>query len=201
MVAALLAESLSGQGFEVAVASAVAEARQAVREFDPDAAIVDICLGDGPSGLDFAHMLHQERPDIAVLFLTHLASPKAAGLGVQDIPPGTGFLRKDRVTEPSYLTSRINLVLSDNGDSVREGGEHSSPLGALSAKQLEILRLIALGYTNEHIARLKGAGLSTVERWVIQIFRDLGIDTRGELNPRVEATRIFVAESTVPQRP
>jgi hypothetical protein len=34
----------------------------------------------------------------------------------------------------------------------------------------------------------------------MQVFRALGLDSRGNINPRVEAARIFIAASSLPER-
>lgn len=48
-----------------------------------------------------------------------------------------------------------------------------------------------LDHTNDAIARMKGEGRSSVERWVAGILDVMGIEVRGELNPRVEAVRRY----------
>lgn len=200
-MSSLLAEVLTAQGFEVRTAADVLQARAEVDRFDPDAALLDISLGDGPSGLDLALVLHRQRPDIALMFLTKHADPRTAGLAVSEIPPNAGFLRKDRVRDTDYLLESLEAVLTERSDRVRDDRDPAKPLAALNAKQLDVLRLVAMGYTNEYIAQAKGASQSSVERWVMQIFRILDIDTRGDINPRVEATRKFIAASSLPARP
>jgi len=79
-MASLLSEVLVSQGFVVQTASNTLQARAAVDVFDPDAALLDISLGDGPSGLDLAHVLHRRYPHIALLFLTkHGRGPAGQG--------------------------------------------------------------------------------------------------------------------------
>ena len=51
LTSALLEDLLVGRGFEVRVASSAVQAREALDEFDPDAALLDILLGDGPNGV------------------------------------------------------------------------------------------------------------------------------------------------------
>jgi DNA-binding NarL/FixJ family response regulator len=200
LMASLLAAALTSAGFDVDVAKDVLEARESVRNFDPDAVLLDISLGDGPSGLDLAHVLHRQRPDIALIILTKYPDPRTAGVETSMIPPNCGFLRKDRVRDTDYLLASIEAVLADRSSEVRDEHDDAHPLAGLSAKHVEVLRLIATGYTNEHIANLKGASQSTVERWVVEIFRALNIDTKGTLNPRVEAVRMFVTAAGVPDR-
>lgn len=201
LTAGLLSEVLVRHGFVVDVAADVVEARRAVERFDPDAALIDISLGAGPTGLDLAFVLSRQRPDVAILILTRHADLRALGYDPADLPETCGFLRKDRISDTEYLVEQLELVLRERTSDLCRDLAEPGLLGALSSREVETLRLIALGYTNEHIASVTGASVSTVERWVMGVFRALQIDTRGAVNPRVEAVRIFVAASGLPQRP
>jgi len=200
LMASLLADSLNAHGFSVAIAPDVLEARRLVEDFDPDAALIDISLGDGPSGLDLAHVLSRQRPDIALLILTKHSDSRSAGVTEAEVPANCGFLRKDKVRDSEYLLGMLESVLSDNSASVRDDQDLTNPLSALTVRQLQVLRLMAMGYTNEFIAEHTNASLSSVERWVIQVFRALGLKSRGAINPRVEAVRIFISCSSLPAR-
>jgi DNA-binding NarL/FixJ family response regulator len=200
LMGSLLADVLVGHNFLVETAEDVVQARAAIREFDPDGILLDISLGDGPSGLDLARVLSRQRPDIAIVFLTKHPDPRTAGLEAEDIPEGCGFLRKDRVRDTEYLLASIEAVMTDRSREARHDRDSGKPLEALSFKHIEVLRLMATGYTNEHIARVKGVALSTVERWTAEIFRDLGIDGKGGVNPRVEAVRQFIAAAGIPEK-
>ena len=57
----LMAEALSNQGFRTALAESAVAAKRLVGEFDPDAALVDVNLGDGPNGIEFIRMLRHSR--------------------------------------------------------------------------------------------------------------------------------------------
>jgi len=201
LTATLLTGVLTSEGFDVLAARDVVEARQEVRHFDPDCVLIDISLGPGPSGADLAYALHEERPDIALVFLTRHPDLRTAGLREDQVPPNCGFIRKDRVNDTAYLVEAIEQVLGDQAREVRHDTDPERPLGDLTERQLEILRLMALGYTNEAIARHKGAGISTVERWIAGILRDMGISRDGDVNPRVEAIRRYVAVTGIPDRP
>jgi len=200
LTASLLAETLVSQGFEVTTAHDVVEALDAVDRCDPDVALIDIALGEGPNGIDLAHVLHREHPWIALLLLTRHPDLRTAGIDDGDLPPGCGFLRKDRVRDAKHLFDGIEAVLADQPSSVRDDQDPSKPLASLSYRQLEILRLVAQGYTNDYIARNKGTSRSTVERWLTDIFRLLNIDTHGDVNPRVEAARRFISAASLPAR-
>lgn len=201
LLASLLRDTLVTHGFVVETAATVVAARQSVRDFDPDAVLLDITLGEGPTGVDLAYVLHQQHPDVAIIFLTKHPTPKAAGLTKADLPPNCGFLRKDLVRDTGYLLACIDAVMTDTADAVRHDREAMTRIAGLDAKHFEVLRLIAIGYTNEQIGKLKGASQTTVERWCAEVFRGLDIDTKGGLNPRVEAARCYIAVAGIPDRP
>ena len=200
LMASLLADVLVANNFRVETAEDVIQARAAIRSFDPDGILLDISLGDGPSGLDLARVLTRQRPDIAIVFLTKHPDLRTAGLDVDEVPEGCGFLRKDRVRDTEYLLQSIEAVMTDRPREVRHDMDPDKPLDGLSSKHIDVLRLMATGYTNEHIARVKGVALSTVERWTAEIFRDLGIDGNIGVNPRVEAVRQFISAAGIPER-
>lgn len=106
LMASLLEELLSAKGFVVQTAGDVVDARSAIRSFDPDGILMDISLGDGPSGLDLARVLAGQRPDIAIIFLTKHPDPRTAGIDDSALPAGCGFLRKDRVRDTDTYSSR-----------------------------------------------------------------------------------------------
>ena len=62
LIASLIADSLTKEGFEAATARNAVEARDQVRNTDPDAAVIDINLGAGPSGTQFGQWLHRTHP-------------------------------------------------------------------------------------------------------------------------------------------
>jgi len=109
-------------------------------------------------------------------------------------------LARLRVRDTEYLLTQLESVLTDRAYQVRDDLDDANPLSKLNPRQLEVLRLMAMGYTNEFIAQYTESCLSSVERWVMQVFRALGLDSRGTLNPRVEAVRIFIASSSMPDR-
>lgn len=201
LVGALLADALTAAGFEVDVATNVIDALESVKAFDPDAALLDISLGPGPSGVDLANVLHDRRPDIALLFLTKHPDRRTAGLEGATIPPGCGFLRKDMVKDTAYLLKALNSVLADHPDEVRHDLASENPLMALTTRQLEVLRMAAQGLTNTAIANQRGTSERAVELLLHSVFEALDIDVHGDVNPRVEAIRRYVQAAGLPDRP
>ena len=198
LMASLLAEVLAGHGFAVRTAADVSQARLSIEHFDPDLLLLDVSLGDGPSGIHLAHAMRMSRPDIAILVFTRhpdIASATNDGLG---LPPGVGFLRKHLVSDEAYLIEAMERVLRDQPDPVVDVRDSEDVFAFLGVNGSRALRLLAEGFDNEEIARRCGVSRKTVERWIEQVYRDLGIDTKGLLNPRVAAARRFFFAVGVP---
>lgn len=194
LVQDLLAQELSRAGFDVRAASSSSSARQLVAEFDPDVILLDVDLGSGPNGIHLAHVLHETRPDIAVLILTKYPDARSASQDGIALPPNVGFLRKHLVSDTSYLLKALEKVLADKALEVRQDSFTTNSLSVLNDKQFHVLQLLAEGYVNAEIAKRMGTSTKSVERYLVQIYEALGLAQDATLNPRVAAVRKYFAE-------
>lgn len=196
LVASLLSEFLVSAGFEVRACASAAEVADCVEDFDPDAALIDIHLGRGPSGLQVGQLLHRTAPHIGLVFLTKYADPRiTTGTSV---PPGSAFLDKGAITDASVLIEAVESVLHDGPPPLRHDSAMRGSLAHLTATQLEILRLAALGWTNAAIARTRATNERAVEKRLQAVFTALGVPSSPDINPRVEAIRRYLAEAGFP---
>lgn len=200
LMARLLRDVLEGLGFEVDIASSAAEARAALATFDPDVALIDLVLGDGPSGADLAYVIHRQHPGVGILILTRFPDLRSAGLADDALPPGAGFVRKDMVEDSAYIVKAIDEVVVGNATGPRHDRDPDRPLAVLTAAQHEVLRMVAQGYDNAAIAERRGCRISTIENLIGELYRRLEIDPRSDVNPRVEAARRYVAVAGLPDR-
>ena len=200
LMASLLRQSLTSADFEVEHASDTASARKKITQFDPDILLLDISLGDGPSGLHLAHAIDQTRPDIAILILTKHPDAKSATSEGLELPARVGFLRKHLVNDVSYLLNAIEKVLADRSNEVRQDSNSDSPFKDLSSQAFQVLSLIAQGYNNNEIALRSKLSVKSVERWIDIIYKELEISKNGEINQRVEAARKFYQAVGIPKR-
>ncbi len=200
MTSALLSNVLAGHDFEIATAASVAAARRKLRSFDPDIALIDLLLGSGPTGIDLAQVIHRQYPHIGVVLLTRFPSLEAAGYDRSSLPPGCGFLRKDQVGDADAIIEAIDAVVAEQASRVRQDLADDRPLAALTRAQVEVLRMMAIGYDNAAIARRRDCSVSAVQHLILGIYRRLEIDPDDEINPRVEAIRRFIAVAGIPER-
>lgn len=194
-LAQLVKESLGKEGFIVDCAANAAEGRRKVTSFDPDLVLLDLALGTGPTGVHLAHALSTKRPDIAILVLTKYSDAKSVTPESGDLPAHVGFVRKQHVTEPKLLVAAIEKVLSDRPHEVRHDRAGRSPFHGLPERGVEILRLLAEGWSNPEIARRTGISVKSVERWIDRIYRELELDADGSTNLRVQAARKYLTET------
>lgn len=196
----LVTEVVRSAGFEVAAAGDAAAALRAIDDFDPDAAILDIELGPGPNGLDLADALLHRFAHLAVVFLTQLPSPEVIGRTLS-LDASAAYLIKRDLSDPRTLIDALELVLTD-GDPSREFRadlERDDPLDRLSAGQLETLRLVAEGLSNEEIAQRRHTSVRASEAMVSRVFTLLGVNGDPSVNARVAATRLYAAHAGLPR--
>ncbi len=191
-VAGLLEQSLQANGFQTAQAHNALEAKALLADFEPDVALVDIELGDGPSGVDLMSLIVRAYPGTAVLMMTQ-RSAFSKGL---DLPDGVAFLLKSKISDPVDLVSAIESTIRGQGHLTRHA--ISGDLEDLTRVQEEVLRMIALGYSNAKIAAVRGVTLSGAEQSVSSVLRALSISEDDGVVPRVEATRRYIAARGLP---
>lgn len=195
----LLAQTIGSHGFEVSTAANALEARTAFDAEDHDAIVVDINLGAGIDGYDLAEALRRENPELGVLFLTNLPDPRFSGHGSRSVFHGAAYLRKSQLVGTNELVDALEEVLSGKVSlDHRHDQDPDRPLASLSRMQLEVLKLVAMGKSNQQIADERGRSLGAVESMLSRVFTVLGIDANSEGNARVEATRQYMEAAGIP---
>ena len=192
----LIAKSLEAAGFTVSTAANAADAKRACAAVDPDAVVVDIELGSGPNGFDFADALSRTSPDIGIVFLTNLPDARWAGRETKSLPNNIAYLRKSQLVDANDLVEALEAVLHESIlPEQRHDLDGNRPLAKLSRKQISVLQQLALGYSNAQIAEKRGTTIRAVEGIVSRIFQALGIDVQAEGNARVEAAGRYLQAS------
>ena len=185
----LIAERLEQSGFQTFTAADALSAKRLVLREDPDALVVDLDLGDGPSGTELISALNALNPALGFVLLTNYTPTAAELRSAKHIE----YLNKRDVSDVSLIVDALNRALKD-------GQVHSVPdlsstkLSKLTKRQLEVLRLLARGWTNQQIAQERGVGLRAVEQTVHRIYQALEIGSDGQLSSRVIAARIYSVE-------
>jgi DNA-binding NarL/FixJ family response regulator len=189
----LIARSLEAVGFDVTTAANASDAKRACKAVDPDACIVDIELGSGPDGFDFAEYLAREAPDVGVVFLTNLPDPRFAKKETNTVKQSQAYLRKSQLVDSKELVDAVNAVLKEEDVSkFRHDQARDRPLAELSKRQLVVLKLMADGLSNSQIAEARGTTVRAVEGMISRIFQALDIDAHGSGNARIAASKAYL---------
>lgn len=191
-----LASLLEQAGYSVlGQAGDADELLRLVREFRPDVAIVDIRMPPDHSteGLRAAQAIRSEFPETAILVLSayvevaHATTLLASG-------ERTGYLLKSRVANIDELLESIDRL--SRGGSVVDPSlvvellaarKTDDPLEGLTAREREVLALMAEGRTNAGIARRLWVTEGTVEKHVHSIFVKLRLPETDDDHRRVLA--------------
>ena len=198
---ALIADTLTGSGFEVKVANNAASAKSVMTDFDPDAAVLDIELGNGPTGIDLAELIVRQFPHTAIIFLTHLPDPRFVGVDSTAIPHKAAYIRKETITQQGALVQIIEDTLRDGSKKnkkLRTDLDPARPLASLSKSQIAVMRSIAQGMTNAEIAAQRGSTVRAVEHLVRRTFSAANIDGDQSVNARTAAARAYIKAAGLP---
>ena len=202
---ALLREGLARLLAEAAIevvgkAGSAPEALRSVALTRPDVAIFDIRMppGNADDGLVAAQQVRREHAAVGVLVLSHHLEARYALRLLEDAPERVGYLLKERVSDLAVLVDALRRI--DEGECVVDptivsrllARHRSGPLADLTAREREILALMAEGHSNDGICRLLFLSPKTVEGHIHQIFLKLDLGDLPSYNRRVLAVLRFL---------
>ncbi|MGA0068772.1 MAG: response regulator [Miltoncostaeaceae bacterium] len=193
-----LAGTLAAAGVDVVHdAGSAREALSLARDAAPDAALIDLDLGDGPTGADLAVALRRQFASMGIVILTSFTDPRAAGVDASAFPRGTSYLTKGELGDAEALVIALARSVRLAVASGEDPGVaiESSRLAGLTDNQMDLLGMVAAGLSNAEIARERGIGESAVERTVARIAQHLGIDADSRTNRRVLLARAYIDET------
>lgn len=196
-----LASLLERSGFDIV--GQVGDARDLldqVRDTLPELVIVDIRMPptNTTEGLDAARQIRAEWPDTGILVLSahveveHAMELLASGHKV-------GYLLKSRVTDVADFIDSLERIA--RGGSVVDpaivnelvsASRRQDPLAALSAREREVLALMAEGRSNAGIGRQLWVTEGTVEKHVRSILTKLNLPEADDDHRRVRAVIAFL---------
>lgn len=191
----LLADSIEQAGFEVFTAANAADARRTISAVDPDAVVLDIDLGNGPTGFDIADTLRSKSEDTAIVFLTSMPDPRFVGREAKDVYKNAAYLNKNMLEDTNTLIAALEAALTDRDVSdYRHHEMEDRPLAKLSRTQIQVLQLLAEGKTNQQIADIRQRSYAATESAITRTLEALDIDSSAEINARVAAAREYMKQ-------
>lgn len=188
----------------VATGTDLESVRNAVGDAQPDVVLTDIQMPPTQTdeGIRLATELRTSHPGIGVVILSQHAEPLYAAELLAEGSDGRAYLLKERVQDRSDLTRAVREVAE--GRSVidprivellltSKQARNSSRFETLTAREQEILGLVAEGWSNAGISEQLGITTRAVERHVHSIFSKLELSDSLH-NSRVRAALLYLAE-------
>jgi DNA-binding NarL/FixJ family response regulator len=171
-----------------------------VRSLAPELVVVDIRMPPTQTteGLEAAREIRGEFPEIGILVLSAHADVEHA-MGLLASGRGIGYLLKSRISDVSEFIDTLERIAK--GGSVVDPAlvqelvaahRRDDPLGLLSAREREVLALMAEGRSNAGVARRLWISEGTVEKHVNSILAKLGLPETDDDHRRVLAVLTFL---------
>jgi serine/threonine-protein kinase PknK len=171
-----------------------------VRDVTPELVVTDIRMppSNTTEGLDAARAIREEFPDIGILVLSAHVDVEHA-MELLSSGRSIGYLLKSRVTDVADFVDTLGRIAK--GASVVDPAlvselvsakRRDDPLAVLSARELEVLALMAEGRSNAGIASRLWVTEGTVEKHVRSILTKLNLMETGDDHRRVLAVVAFL---------
>lgn len=182
----MLAAAVQGLGWSpVRSASSVAEALWVARHLEPSVAVLDLDLGEGPTGVDLAVGLRLIYPRIGLVIISTYEEPRLIGLNLPPMPEGAVYLVKRTVTDSEVLGHSLQLAVGTQRADPPPNTACKPSGAGISDESIEIMRLVSAGHSNAEIARVRVMSVSGVEKVVARLIRHFEIPGGKESSQRV----------------
>ncbi|WP_353826808.1 response regulator [Agromyces sp. SYSU T0242] len=198
-----IAKVLEDGGLEVVSSVGTADELLAtLPDVAPDVAVLDIRMPPTfrDEGIVALERIRERGDEMGVLLLSMYATPEYA-LRVMGAGSGTGYLLKERVSEPQTLVRAVQTVASGGSvvdpevvEQLVQRTRADDPLARLTERERSVLELMAQGYSNGGIAQTLFLGLKTVETHVRSILQKLDLEESPEHHRRVLAVLTLLGQ-------
>jgi DNA-binding NarL/FixJ family response regulator len=196
----------SGEVEVVAAVGTAAALEAVVAEHAPDVVVTDIRMPPShhTEGIDAAHRIRADRPEIGIVVLSQYADATYAFELLGDGTAGLAYLLKERIGDPAQLVAAVREVAGGGSvvdpDVVTALVGHgtrrtTSPLARLTDRERDVLEQMAQGRTNAAIAAQLHLSESSIEKYATSIFAKLGLGAEPQVHRRVAAVLAFLRDA------
>jgi DNA-binding NarL/FixJ family response regulator len=197
-----IARLLEDAGFEVVAKVADAPSLlKAMEKEGPDIAVIDVRMPPtfSDEGLRAALVIRRQWPDVAVLVLSQYVEERYATELLATDTSGVGYLLKDRVADLDEFVAALRRVAAGGTaldpevvTQLLARSRRVDPLATLTARERDVMRLMAEGRSNGAIADDLVVSVGAVEKHVANIFLKLDLSPDDQDHRRVLAVLQFL---------
>ena len=162
MVGVLLKDLVASFGFTTRRARTVSEARKMLTSLDPDVVLVDIDLGHGPSGLDFARILGKSHPDVGIVFLSRFSEADSGVHSIKGVPDNVAYLSKLELYDTTVVRDTIEECLRPSLE-IRSFSRIKLEMSGLTQAQYDLVVNVAAGLSPSDIAQARDRSVRSIE--------------------------------------
>ena len=176
--------------FAVARAHSAADAIDACSTHSPDALVIDLDLGPGPTGIDVALEVRKKLRQVGVVLLTGYEDPRLLDPRLPALPPACVYMVKHKLDDTTDVVEAVHMARA-----LIAGPGPKTPIKprvSLTDSQVEILRLVASGLSNQAVAARLSLTVSAVEKAINRLARKLDVDSEADTNIRVGLTHRYL---------
>ena len=174
---------------DLSVVAEAADGAQAYAIVAREKLLMDISMPPGQSGLVACEKIARDFPETKIVILTMFAEPEYLFYTLRG--GASGYVLKNSTSEElvaavravvgggSYIHPKMAALLTKQLSGA--DGDKDRSYQQLSTRELEILQLIAKGYTNKEISEQVYLSVKTVEAHRSKIYQKLGLKSRADL--------------------
>lgn len=186
-----LASTCQLHGVEVVAEAASAQIAMNLltqkKSINPNVALLDLDLGDGPTGIDLAWGLRRHNPAIGLVILTSYTDPRLTGRKLPEVPQFTQYLIKSEINSSDELI----VALRKAHNQERKGENSESTPHNLTDTEISLLRLVWEGHSNSEIAKLKTITPKSVETAISRLSKKIDIAYSNSINQRILLAKFY----------
>ena len=154
------------------------DAVKLAHELKPDVVLMDLQMPE-LNGVEATARIHADDPGAKILILTSFGT-SAELKRAMDAGASGALVKSSSRTE---IVDAIHGVMTGGqvmSNEIRHTIENISAMPEMSPRQIEILNLVAKGFSNKEIAKIVGISPETVKEHVANIFSRIGASSRAE---------------------
>ena len=166
----------------------------------PDVLLVDVRLDGDAHALADMHAVKTEWPEVGVVVLAADSDREYLSTNPPPNTPGWSYIIKQSLSDATGLVRAIEaaaagLVVLDPAILSGRNDARGSRLGRLTPRQMDVLRLMAKGYSNAAIGRALVLEEKSVENHINAIFSQVVSSRDPSIHPRVRAVITYLQET------
>ena len=156
---------------------------------NPSVALLDLDLGEGPTGIDLAWGLRRLNPNIGIVILSSYRDPRLTGRKLPELPAGAIYLDKAKIDNAESLVQTILASMSSQAEP--DKSENLDSEIKLNDSEIELLKYLWQGLSNSEIARIRNVTGKSAETAISRIAKKCGIKHSSEVNQRILLAKFY----------